>query len=548
MRIVRLPVTWEAIEHEGPGLHDDDYLDYVYQLVSKAREHGLYVVIDPHQDVWSRFSGGDGAPGWTLEAAGFDIGRLAATGACVLHSSPGIPYPQLIWSTNREKLAAATMFTLFFGGNDFAPKRRAFGIRIQPFLQSYYLAAFGALARRLSTLQNVIGYEIMNEPAPGYIGVRDLAAPPECRLRLGPMPTPWQGMLAGAGHPQQVETWAMGLLGPKRTGTALLNPEGISAWLPDDDCVWRQHGIWVDIEGGRRLLRRDYFARANFARDYLKPFMLRFIAEVRSSHPQALIFLAGDSQGPPVPWGRSDPGGAVHGGHWYDGAALVLKRFHPAFSVNPKTRWPVLGVGPVPSLMRRQVAELVRTSMSEMGGAPTFVGEFGLPFDLNGGRAFRTGNFSAHLRALDAYYAALDDNLLGGAVWHYAPDNTNRHGDLWNGEDLSIFSRDQQSTMSDINSGGRALRAIVRPYARAVAGVPLRMRFSLATRVFELEFQSDPQVSAPTEIFVPDLQYPYGFEVELSDGRYDIDTPAQMVLVYHTPSTLSHWVRIAPIH
>ena len=59
----------------------------------QAGEHGITVYIDPHQvryssprketlnltppqDVWSRWTGGDGAPGWTLEAVGFDVGKL----------------------------------------------------------------------------------------------------------------------------------------------------------------------------------------------------------------------------------------------------------------------------------------------------------------------------------------------------------------------------------------------------------------------------------------------------------------------------------------
>jgi hypothetical protein len=60
---LRFLVTWEAIEHEGPGIYDEEYLDYVHRVVQRAQQHGISLFIDPHQDMWSRFSGGDGAPG-----------------------------------------------------------------------------------------------------------------------------------------------------------------------------------------------------------------------------------------------------------------------------------------------------------------------------------------------------------------------------------------------------------------------------------------------------------------------------------------------------
>ncbi|HUI72461.1 MAG TPA: cellulase family glycosylhydrolase, partial [Spirochaetia bacterium] len=71
LTFLRFLVTWEAVEHDGPGLFDEEYLDYLENIVAKAGEHGLSLFVDPHQDVWSRWTGGDGAPIWTLEAAGF---------------------------------------------------------------------------------------------------------------------------------------------------------------------------------------------------------------------------------------------------------------------------------------------------------------------------------------------------------------------------------------------------------------------------------------------------------------------------------------------
>ena len=63
--VVRLLVTWEAVEHAGPGKYDEEYLRYLTALAAKCAEYAINIYVDPHQDVWSRYSGGDGAPAWT---------------------------------------------------------------------------------------------------------------------------------------------------------------------------------------------------------------------------------------------------------------------------------------------------------------------------------------------------------------------------------------------------------------------------------------------------------------------------------------------------
>jgi hypothetical protein len=148
--------------------------------------------------------------------------------------------------------------------------------------------------------------------------------------------------------------------------------------------------------------------------------------------------------------------------------------------------------------------------------------------------------------AMDRSLRALDDNLLSATLWNYTADNTNARGDQWNGEDLSIFSRDQQTDPADINSGGRALQAVLRPYPRATAGEPLRMSFDIKRRIFEFEFRHDPAVEAPSELYVPGYQYPRGYTVELSDGTCEMDPAAQTLIYHHTPAREVHQLRILP--
>jgi hypothetical protein len=547
----RFLITWEAVEHAGPGQYDQEYLDYLHTVVQKAGDYGIDVFIDPHQDVWSRFTGGDGAPGWTMEAIGMDLSKMQDTGAAIVHALHGDPLPRMIWPTNYTKLGAATMFTLFFGGNDFAPQTKIDGVPVQEYLQGHYINAVQQVALRLKDLPNVVGYDSLNEPGSGFIGLTDLTAVPTGLLVMGASPTPFQAMLLGAGYPQEVGIWEMGLGGPQQTGSVTLNPQGVSLWRHGYGCVWKQNGVWSDEGGPPRLLRPDHFAQVggrqvDFIADYLRPFSLRFCAAIRAVHPQAILFLEGVPRGAHPQWAPADPPQAVNAGHWYDGVTFFLKQFSPEFNVDVAAGQPIFGAEAVQQMFVDQLAAIKRASTELMGGIPTLIGEFGLPFDLDEKLAYQTGDFSTHVQALDAYYKAMEVNLLNCTIWNYTADNTNAHGDMWNDEDFSIFSRDQQDNPQDINSGGRGLPAIVRPYARQIAGEPLSMHFDLPTRTFELEFRHDAAVTVPTEIFVPEYQYPAGYAVELSDGTYQVDRPAQTLLVQHTLARPTHTVRLRP--
>lgn len=549
MTFLRFLITWEAIEHAGPGLYDEAYLDYVYAIVKKAGEYGIDVFIDPHQDVWSRWTGGDGAPGWTLEAVGMDLTKLAATGAAINHQTHGDPFPRMIWPTNYSKLGAGTMFTLFFGGNDFAPATKIDGVPIQEYLQGHYLNAVKQVAMRLKDLPNVVGYDSLNEPGSGFIGCQDLSAFMPGLLTMGETPTPFQAMLLGSGYTQDVDVYQLGFQGFEVSGQKTLNPGKAILWR--DGCIWKKNGVWTDEDGTPRLLRPDHFATKDgkaidVANDYLKPFIKRFIAEIREIDPDAILFLEGIPGGTHPHWDANDPPQAVNAGHWYDGITLITKQFNPEFTIDLTTRQPILSAEGVKQAFVDQLARIKKSSVDTMGGIPTLIGEFGIPFDLDNKSAYQNGDFSTHTYALDLYYDAMDANLLNCTIWNYTADNTNERGDMWNDEDLSIFSRDQRDS-DDIHSGGRGLDAIVRPYARKIAGEPLRMSFDLPTKVFELEFRHDPAVTALTEIFVPDYQYPNGYLVELSDGEYHMDTNTMTLCVKYSNERETHTVRIRPV-
>jgi len=551
LTFLRFLVTWEAVEHAGPGIFNQAYLDYLAAVIEKAGEYGFELLIDPHQDTWSRFSGGDGAPGWTFEAVGLDLTAFEATGGAITHQVHGDPFPRMIWPTNNNKLAAATIFTLFFGGNDFAPLTKVAGEPVQEYLQRHYIAAMQQVASHLMGMAQVVGYDTLNEPSSGYIGVTDLNNPIG-QMQMGTSPTPFQSMLLGESMPQEVDVWKIGLAGMRRSGRRRIDPAGRRAWLPGYACIWQEHGVWgVDASGSPHLLCADYFTRVNgkqvdFNNDYLRPFANRYASAIRQVDPGALIFVESIPHHALPEWQVTDAERIISAPHWYDATVMMFKDFNPWLGYDIRAGKLKVGPWAVQRSFAQQIQQLQIQARQKLRDAPTLIGEFGIPFDLQGKRAFRDGNFTKQEQAMERNLSAMDDALVSWTLWNYTADNTNERGDLWNDEDYSIFSRDQQTDKQDINSGGRALRALVRPYPTHSAGDPLRIQFDILRRDFKFTFRHDPQAAAPTEIFVPCYQYPQGCQVAVSDGAWDLDMGRQKLVYRHSLEREEHWVRLRP--
>lgn len=526
---LRLLTTWEAVEHFGPRLYDEAYLDYFAEVCRRAGGHGLQVFVDFHQDVWSRMTGGDGAPGWVFEALGLDFTRFdAADAARVMqnrydYASPvkrqEDRYPMMSWSQNYQRPANGIMWTAFFAGAAFTPDWRVDGRNVQDFLQDHYFGAMRAVAQRVADLPNVLGFDTLNEPGSGWIGqslsAHHLAPTPENPRppRPGPVWSPLDGLAVASGLPTRlpvVET---------APGEELVNASGARIWTFAGPDPFERAGIWRR-DGGRAVaLREDAFRTVgghavSAEADFMAPFMARMAQTVRAVRDDWLIFAEID----PFAVGQGHgfgalPERAVNANHWYDLRTLSLKTFDLAFDPD-RTRERYI----------RQLAQVRQTG--EDAGVPTLLGEFGIPYDLNGGEAYAAwsrgergpGIWAAHERALSLMYDALDALLLSSTQWNYTASNRNDLvvGDGWNQEDLSIFSPDQQVDGSD---GGRAVRGFSRPYVRAAQGGVVAQAFDWTSTTFEAEIEVDAAVTAPTELFAPAAWFAAGSDLAADDPQ-----------------------------
>jgi len=533
---LRFLTTWEAIEHKGPGKYDTAYLDYLEEMVEKAGDYGFYVFIDFHQDVWSRMTGGDGAPGWLFEKIGLDFTTFDLTDAAVVmqYRYPD-DYPPMCWPHNYQRFAAATMFTLFFGGSDFAPHCYVDGKSVQEYMQTHYINAVQQVAHRLKDLPHVIGYDCLNEPNPGFIGAKDLGTPLQVAGQTMPglQITPFDAMASAAGVPRTVKVAELKKFGVKITGETTINPGKVSCWLPEREDIWRKERIW-EIKSKNKnenktkntpiLLHPHYFASVKgtpvkFFRDYLKPFINRYALKIRKVHPDVLIFIEGEPFHPEsMEWGPDDAKNTVDASHWYDAIMLLTKKFPLLYSYDIMAQKLVFTKRGIKSMFKRQLSQ-IKGESKKIQETPTLIGEFGIPFDMNNKNAYSTGDFSNQVEALTMNYDALDSLLLHATLWNYTADNTNQWGDQWNLEDFSVFSRDQQK--NDTNSGGRALKGFCRPYTRKTAGKPVKMSFNRKKGRFLFVFEANAAIEAPTEIYVPPVQYPHGVSVKVNGGRFE---------------------------
>jgi hypothetical protein len=232
-----------------------------------------------------------------------------------------------------------------------------------------------------------------------------------------------------------------------------------------------------------------------------------------------------------------DEGPFVNASHWYDAASITTKKAWLRMNYDIMTDKLVFGKKNVQKMYNSQLAKFKSLSKSIAGGVPTLLGEFGLHFDLNNKKAYNQfekkgqNAFKRNIQMLTMYYDAMDINLLHGTLWNYTSDNCNEWGDLWNLEDLSIFSRDQQTNPDDINSGGRAIDGFCRPHFLYCAGIPLKMEFNLKKGLFSFKFDGKSSIHAPTVLFVPKIQYPKGYNIKINEGTIDKKENDQLVFI-----------------
>lgn len=131
--VLRLPINWSGLEpHEGE--FSERYVEKLDEIIRLCREAGLYVLLDFHQDAYSKEIGEDGAPLWAI-----------------------VPPPQQLLEGPLENLTERRLSEQVF--NAF----QGF-FENQEGVQDRFLPVWERVVGRYADRAEVIGFEPMNEP------------------------------------------------------------------------------------------------------------------------------------------------------------------------------------------------------------------------------------------------------------------------------------------------------------------------------------------------------------------------------------------------
>jgi endoglycosylceramidase len=148
---VRLLFHWSKLEPE-PGKYNQDYIRQISQAIEDAGKHGIYILLDLHQDAYGKYiatprdvvceqpnNGWDGAPEW----ATFTDGQSTCKTDGSRESPPAVFHSwQNLWDNKSG-------------------------------IQDKLIAAWAELVRSTAKYANVVGYDLINEPGLGYSSLSD---------------------------------------------------------------------------------------------------------------------------------------------------------------------------------------------------------------------------------------------------------------------------------------------------------------------------------------------------------------------------------------
>ena len=168
MNLVRLGVIWESIEY-AEGSYNETHLQKMSDIVDKLEAAGITVIIDAHQDMFSRLFCGEGAPKFYTE-------KLTYTKDCNTNLisrffglvTACIPLSVNNWGYNQEGFpeiedCVAGSFIDYHKSPELMSIYDSF-FKNQNGVLDAFVGFWKFVAQKFKGRKNVLGYDIWNEP------------------------------------------------------------------------------------------------------------------------------------------------------------------------------------------------------------------------------------------------------------------------------------------------------------------------------------------------------------------------------------------------
>ena len=168
INLVRLGIVWESIEY-AEGEYNSTHLEKMSTIVSKLEENGISVIVDAHQDMFSRLFCGEGAPK-------FYVDKLTYSSDCktnIISQIFGlfkacIPLSKHKWKYEKNGLprledCVAGSFIDYHKAPELMTVYDSFFKNENGVLDSF-VNFWKFVAKKFKGRKNVLGYDLWNEP------------------------------------------------------------------------------------------------------------------------------------------------------------------------------------------------------------------------------------------------------------------------------------------------------------------------------------------------------------------------------------------------
>ena len=122
---------------------------------------------------------------------------------------------------------------------------------------------------------------------------------------------------------------------------------------------------------------------------------------------------------------------------------------------------------------------------------------------------------------------SMDNGTLDTTECEYVLDSADQYFTSWSyWNSKTFYSEDGQNINYPI------INIFSRVYPQSTAGTPTSLYYNTTTLIFIYEYEHDPSIGTPTQIYVPDFLYKNGFQVSVSNHlKYSLDKINHLVLV-----------------